>query len=40
MDPGCDPRTDLCNARSTEEVVAFESVVLDVEAALDSRIAQ
>lgn len=28
------------DARSTEEVVAFESVVLDVEAALDSRIAQ
>ena len=28
------------DARSTEEVVAFEAVVLDVEAALDSRIAQ
>ena len=28
------------NARSTEEVVAYEAVVLDVEAALDSRIAQ
>ena len=28
------------DARSTEEVVAYEAVVLDVEAALDSRIAQ
>ena len=28
------------DARSTEEVVAFEAVVLNVEAALDSRIAQ
>ena len=28
------------DTRSTEEVVAFEAVVLDVEAALDSRIAQ
>ncbi len=28
------------DARSTEEVIAYEAVVLDVEAALDSRIAQ